>query len=171
MSIWHMSWQMTQAMRSGSFEPTRKEMLNIGPLCLQDQLRRSREWRRQPGPRMEVQEGSCRSHWRQSRLGRAILAQLTVGSSGKSLPQELPEAVSFLPVGSEGQWHIVCGWYCSKPRESVAQVVVGATCQGQHVVSKVDYKGKKWASLNVKGQIQNNSATLQRDVDSQGLPW
>ena len=35
---------------------------DIGALRLQEQLRRSREWRRWPGPRMEVQEGSCQGH-------------------------------------------------------------------------------------------------------------
>ena len=56
---------------------------------------------------------------------------------------------------------------------SPGKVADGATCQGQGVVSKVDYKGEMWASLNVKGQIKGVDKTTQQlckeGVDSQRL--
>ena len=61
----------------------------------------------------------------------------------------------------------------SEPRDSVAQVADGATCQGQGFVSKVDYKGQKLTSLNVKGQMKDVDKTTQQlckeGVDSQML--
>ena len=48
-----------------------------------------------------------------------------------------------------------------------------STFQGQGVVSKVDYKGQKLASLNVKGQVKGVDKTTQQlckeAVDSQRL--